>query len=214
MVYKLYGSPMSPYFLVAAISIKLVGGDYEQIPVLPHNDDPEFVKASPLGKIPALVDGDFSIADSTAIAVYVDAVASASGSSSLFGSDPATKARIAFFEKFAQSDGTTISSKLVGIMFRTPDDTEALTEAKKEALKTIEFLEKHVQDNGHFVGSTYTAADVAIYSHLTAYQLFEVLDADKFPKLSDFYKKANELPAFSEPADASKEMAAKFFAKK
>lgn len=210
MAYKLFGTPLSPFVSVATIVLELLGADYEHLPVRPHNDDPVFIKASPLGKVPALADGDIYVADSTAIAVYADAKANGS----LFGSDPESKAHIAFFEKYIQNDGTTISSKYFAQKFKNPDDAEGLAVAQKNALQTLEFLNAQVQDNGHFVGSSYTIADVAVFSHLVAYQLFETLDASQFPKLSSFFKKASENPAFSKAAEASKAAAAQFFGSK
>ncbi|MEL7538595.1 MAG: glutathione S-transferase family protein [Pseudomonadota bacterium] len=49
--------------------------DYARVPVdlkvEPHSDDPDFLRASPMGKVPALVDGDVVIAESAAICTYL-----------------------------------------------------------------------------------------------------------------------------------------------
>ena len=71
---KVFGFPLSPFVrkvhLVAAekgIAIEMVLGT-------PGQPSPEFLAASPFGKIPALQDGDFNLADSTAIVTYLDAL--------------------------------------------------------------------------------------------------------------------------------------------
>lgn len=51
------------------------GVDYEieavDIRAEPRNDRPEFLEASPMGKVPALIDGDAAMAESAAICLYV-----------------------------------------------------------------------------------------------------------------------------------------------
>ena len=69
---KLYGASASPYVrkVLAVLSIKQL--PFEHIPQMPFVDDPDFRKISPLGKIPALEDGDLSVADSKVICQYLE----------------------------------------------------------------------------------------------------------------------------------------------
>ena len=48
------------------------GIPYEVDPVIPFNVSDEFKKISPLGKIPALRDGDKAISDSSVICAYLE----------------------------------------------------------------------------------------------------------------------------------------------
>jgi hypothetical protein len=69
----LYGSSMSPYVrkVLAFAGEKEIELDVRPIGI--GSEDPEFRKASPFGKMPALVDGDFGLADSSAIIHYLEA---------------------------------------------------------------------------------------------------------------------------------------------
>src|SRR5215210_3967213 len=71
---QVFGFPLSPFVrkvhVVAAeksIAVETVVSD----PRKPH---PDFLAASPFRKIPAIKDGDFMLADSTAIVTYLDAL--------------------------------------------------------------------------------------------------------------------------------------------
>lgn len=65
---KLYGSPRNRAGRVIWM-LEEIGAEYEIIPASPHSE--EILKVNPAGKVPALVDGDVAIADSTAIILYL-----------------------------------------------------------------------------------------------------------------------------------------------
>ena len=69
----LFGSSISPFVRKVLMFAAEKGIALESRPVSPHSDDHEFRAASPFGKIPALVDGDYTLADSTAIVSYLEA---------------------------------------------------------------------------------------------------------------------------------------------
>ena len=70
---KIYGFPLSPFVRKVVVAAREKGLDYELIPANPSEPSEEFLKVSPFSKIPALSDGDFCLADSTAIVTYLDA---------------------------------------------------------------------------------------------------------------------------------------------
>lgn len=67
-MYTLYGSMSSRAFRVAWL-LEEMGQPYELVPASPHS--PEIKAVNPLGKVPALVDDDLTITDSTAILTYL-----------------------------------------------------------------------------------------------------------------------------------------------
>src|SRR5580704_7249627 len=74
---KIYGVPVSVHTRKVLIAATLKGLPYEVIPVvpvIPSNPPPNWRELSPTGRIPAITDGDFTIADSTAICMYLDRV--------------------------------------------------------------------------------------------------------------------------------------------
>jgi len=70
---KLYGAMLSPFVRKVAVVLTEKGISFDLARGGPGSSDPEFLACSPLGKIPAIDDDGFQLADSTAIAVYLDA---------------------------------------------------------------------------------------------------------------------------------------------
>lgn len=62
-----YGTGYSPYVRKVLVSLAEKGIAYEHRPVMFHAPDADFQAASPLGKIPAIEDDGFRLADSSAI---------------------------------------------------------------------------------------------------------------------------------------------------
>ena len=69
----LYGSTMSPFVRKVAAFAAEKGIDFELKAIGLGDPDPEFRAASPFGKMPALIDGDYRLADSSAIIHYLEA---------------------------------------------------------------------------------------------------------------------------------------------
>jgi glutathione S-transferase len=68
----LHGNSASPYVRKVLAVLALKSLPYEQTQQMPFSKDAEFQKISPLGKIPALQDGDLSLCDSTVICEYLE----------------------------------------------------------------------------------------------------------------------------------------------
>jgi len=72
---KIYGVPISVHTRKVIVVSIIKDLPYEVIPVvpvIPDNSPPNWHELSPSGTIPALTDGDFTVADSTAICTYLD----------------------------------------------------------------------------------------------------------------------------------------------
>ena len=87
---RIIGSYVSPYVRKVLACLNLKGLAYEIDPITPFFGSDEFERLSPLRRIPILIDGDFSVSDSTVICAYVD---EAYPSRPLFPLDPKDRAR-------------------------------------------------------------------------------------------------------------------------
>jgi glutathione S-transferase len=70
---KLYFNPQSRA-VIAKWMLDECGADYELVPIdfaKREHKTPEFLKINPAGKLPALVDGDTNVFESTAISLYL-----------------------------------------------------------------------------------------------------------------------------------------------
>src|SRR5215469_15134112 len=96
----LYGSSLSPYVrkvLAFALEKEI---ELELQPTGFPNFSADFLKASPFRKMPALRDGDFELADSSAIVHYLEAKYP---EPCMIPADPRLRGRTVWFEEFADT---------------------------------------------------------------------------------------------------------------
>src|SRR5713226_5997898 len=92
----LYGVNASPFVRKVRVALAEKNVPYEHEVVIPVNVSPEFRKMSPLGKIPALRDGDKALSDSSVICAYLER---AHPTPALYPADPYEYARALWFER-------------------------------------------------------------------------------------------------------------------
>src|SRR6185312_3213344 len=97
----LYGAPASPFVRKVMVALAEKGIAYDRDPVLPAIAPPSMKRVtrdvSPLGRIPAYRDGDFTIADSSVILAYLE---KAKPSPALYPSATREYARALWFEEY------------------------------------------------------------------------------------------------------------------
>src|SRR3982750_2238996 len=97
---QIIGSFVSPYVRKVLACMNLKGLPYEVDPITPFYGNDEFRRLSPLCRIPVLVDGDFSVSDSSVICGYLDETYPGHP---LFPPDPKDRARARWFEEYADT---------------------------------------------------------------------------------------------------------------
>ncbi|MBU6266518.1 MAG: glutathione S-transferase family protein [Sphingomonadales bacterium] len=170
----LYGSSLSPFVrkVMAVAAEKGLVLDVRN--TAPGSDDAEFRQASPLGKIPGFRDGEFTIADSTAIVTYLEAKFP---ERPMLPADPADRARTVWFEEFADTEMAPVVFKcffqrIVAPLFnREPGDEAIAREGQTRDLPVVmDYLESVVPEPGAFlVGGVLTLADIAVASPFVNY---------------------------------------------
>jgi glutathione S-transferase len=68
----IHGVPISVHVRKTIVTAIVKSLDHKVEPVIPFNPPPNWNSLSPTGLIPAMQDGDFSIAESTAICLYME----------------------------------------------------------------------------------------------------------------------------------------------
>src|SRR5438045_3035750 len=94
------GSFVSPYVRKVLACMNLKGLDYEVDPITPFFGNEEYERLSPLRRIPVLIDGDFSVSDSSVICAYLD---EAYPVHPLLPANPKDRARARWFEEYADT---------------------------------------------------------------------------------------------------------------
>ena len=186
---KIYGFPLSPFVRKVLVAIHEKGLEAELVPSNPGQPDEEFLAVSPLGKIPAFRDGDFSLADSTAIVTYLDVKYP---QPALLPAAAEARGRAIWFEEVADTVLTPAGAPIVLNRFLRPrifgvEADEAAAVAAEEALgKPLRYLEGAVGDE--WIDGAFSVGDIAVASVIRTlgYAGWE-LDAGTYPRLAAWY---------------------------
>lgn len=205
-----YGSPLSPFVFKVLVTMAEKGLDFKMIETLPIRSlkaigkeaSPEFIKASPLGKIPAYQEGTWTIADSSVIMAYLD---HQYPEKPLYPSEPKKLAETLWFEKYGDDvmagviHQKILFEKIVKPkLFKKPTDEGILqTAINQELPEILNYLEKELNGKSWIMGDQFTAADIAIGTHLVSLRHCGVeINADKWPNLVAYEQKLFARPSF------------------
>jgi glutathione S-transferase len=184
----LYGTPVSPF--VRKVMAYLAERDMaaEVVGVGIGDPNPDYIKASPLKKMPALSDGDFHIADSSAIITYLDAKYPGSG---LIPDSAEGKAMVTWWDEFADTvlsaaGGPIFFNRVVAPKFMgMPGNEAAAAEGEAKLPALYDYLESAIPASGHLVEDRFTFADMTVAVVFGNIRLIGVEPkADTHPKLA------------------------------
>jgi glutathione S-transferase len=210
---KVFGLPLSPFVRKVHITAAEKGIEIETIPVDLRNPPPEFLAASPFRKIPALQDGDFLLADSTAILTYFEALRP---DPPLLPTDPRARAKAIWFEEVSDTVMQPAAVKLVFNRFVAPKvlgrpgDEAAALEGERELAPRLEWLEEQIPQS-EFLAGDYSVGDIAVASLLRTLSFVgSGPNATEFPRTTAWYERVTARPAWQQIAAFEKQLAAQF----
>jgi glutathione S-transferase len=188
---KIHGFPLSPFVRKVHVLAAEKNLAVEMVLGRPGQPDPEFLAASPFGKIPALQDGDFNLADSTAICTYIDAL---HPEPPMLPGDARAKARAIWFEEFADTilvaaGGKVLFNRFVGPkLLGVPGNEELAEQGLKELEPIMDYLEAHSPDSGWLAGDGFSIGDISVASALRSLGYVQ-LDPDpaRHPRAAAWY---------------------------
>lgn len=207
---KIYGFPLSPFVRKVLVAVKEKGLEAEVVPSNPSHPDEEFAAVSPFHKIPAFRDGDFTIADSTAIVTYLDAKYP---DPALLPASPEARARAVWFEEVADTVFIPAAAPIVLNRFLRPqifgvEGIESDAAAAEEAVKRpLAYLEGAVGDC--WLDDAFTVGDIALASPIRTlgYAGWE-LDSAAYPRLSAWYGRVQERAGWQAAIDVESQIMA------
>ena len=196
------GSFVSPYVRKVLAAVHLKGLAYEVDPITPFFGNDEFERRSPLRRIPVLIDGDFSISDSSVICAYLD---DAYPGHALFPADPKDRARARWFEEFADTRlgdlciWNLFYQKVVRPMVwgEATDEQRVAKTLEEDMPRALDYLEAELPTNGFLFGEI-GVADIAIASFFRngAYAGFDI-DAGRWPVTAGFVERTLAHPCIA-----------------
>lgn len=211
----IYGVPISVHTRKVIVAVVAKDLSHEVIPVVPliaANTPSNWRQLSPTGTIPALSDGDFTIADSAAICAYLERLRP---DRPLYPKPAREYAMALSLEQYA---GTLFGEVVRPLFHETvvqpkmrniPTDQVKIDAVLAQAVPAIFGFLERIAGSGFLVGEAMSIADVAVASNLTTYRYLGFdLDRARYPRLVALYERIIREPAMLEALRREKPMVA------
>lgn len=196
---KLYGNPLSPNSRRASLVAKHLGLEIEEVVLDFAAGDlrkPEYLALNPNGRVPTLVDGDFVLTESRAIAQYL-----ATKKPGLLPTDEKARADVVRWqfwdaEHFSEPLGEIAFEKLLKPMMSLGEPSQtAIDEALSRLARASKVIDAHLGKSEWLVGKTLTIADFTVAASLSYITPCGV-SLDPYVNLKAWFGRMRELPAW------------------
>ncbi len=197
------GSYISPYVRKLLVCLQRKGIAYEIDPIIPYFGNDEFSRISPLRRIPVLIDGDVTLADSTVICEYLE---DRYPQPPLLPASPALRARSRWLEEYADS---RLGEVLIWGLFdqkvirryvwnEAPDQERLQRSLERDIPELLDYLEMELPEQGFLFGFM-GVADIAIASFFrnAAFAGFHI-EAGHWPRAAAFVRRLLDQPEFAQ----------------
>ena len=161
----IHGSNVSPFVRKTLVCLTEKGVEFELNPISPFPPPESHLLISPLGKIPALTDGDLAIPDSSAICGYLE---KRFPNPNLYPQTAADYGRALWFEDWADNELPKATASLffnrvaVRMMKREPDEAVIGKIIKDVQPPIFDYLEAEIGSKTYLVGDAFSIADISV----------------------------------------------------
>lgn len=201
---KIYGFPMSSRANKVLMCANKLDLEYEYLPLnIPGGEHktPEYLEINPVGKVPAIVDGDFSLFESNSILKYL----CEKHDSDLYPKDLQSRSLVDQWCDFiCQHLGIQISrvayNKLFAEKMGDEKDERAMAEGYRFINKFLSVVEGQLNKTKYLAGDKLSLADLTLLAEIDPCEMIEV-DLKKYPKVhalvqqlrsEDFYRNVHK----------------------
>lgn len=213
MKLKIYGTLLSPWVRRLIAFIEEKGIEYEIITVVPLGEpDPEFLKISPLGKVPVLEVNGRYLPDSFAACAFLESEVPAP---SLFPIGAWDHAWMLWLNDylatalFAKVEAPLFIQQFINPNFQNaPADAEVVAAAQSAKPQVFDYLEAQlVADRAYLIDDQCSLADLTAGSIFVNYfHAGETIDAARWPKLAAYVKRLHARPSFQRILDQERDL--------
>lgn len=203
-----YGTSVSPFVRKVLVALFEKGVPFEHRPVAPQSTDPAFRAASPAGKVPAIDDAGFLLADSSAILHYLER---RHPSPVLIPSEPTAHARAVWFDEYADTECFPQLAVPFVELFLKPrlhkvagDQARVDRTVAEKFPPLFDYLDAQIEA-AYLVGEAFSIADIAVASPFHNLRLVKIgPDATRWPRLAAWIDATLERPSFTAAIAAAK----------
>jgi glutathione S-transferase len=201
---KLYGFPTSTnVWFVRAVAAHLeISLDFQIVDAFKGElRKPEFLQLNPSGRVPVLVDDDFVLWESNAIAQYL----ASQINDSLYPNDIKIRADIMRWQSWQMNHWRPGCQplqyeRLVKPMLQMgKPDTVVIEQALAIFHREASLLEQHLSNHNYLVNNDLTIADFSVASYLVYAQPAQI-PVEKYPKIQDWLNSIISLPSWQTTA--------------
>ena len=156
---------------------------------------PEYLAINPVGKVPALIDGEVIIHDSTIIDEYLE---DKFPQHPLLPREAVQRARARAFEDYADAYLMPSLFKIF-FQFRKPEaerDAEKIAEGVREAREHFAYLDRELTGREYFAGE-FSLADISFVPPLANLERAGFSLLGDFPRLQAWWERIKARPSFN-----------------
>ena len=194
---KLYDHPLSGNCYKARLLLSHLGVDYEKVRVElfegEHKSE-SFTNLNPNQKIPVLVDGEFAIWESNAVALYI---AKKYSPNSYYSDDPEEFGAIiqwSIFGKTSIDPFLAVSRYYLKFLGEGNCDKDSLKSLQEQGKHSLSIMDRHLSAND-FLADKYSVADMCCYPYILLADEGGV-DISKFPNVDNWCKRIENQPGY------------------
>lgn len=215
----LYGAALSPFVRKVRIVLAEKGLEYQLENVDPFNQPDWYAELNPLRRIPALRDGDVTLADSSVICHYLEE--RNPELAPLCGQGAVSRAQVSWLEKYADYEVaplatfTVFRNRLLKPLLGKPCDEVEVKGAMLEKLPGhLDYLERTLGTAEYFVDQRFGLADIAVACQwVNLRHGGECLDSQRWPALAAHFERVLQRPALQPIFDGERKIIEKIRAR-
>lgn len=216
MSITVYGAPLSPFVRKVRLCLLEKALDHGLEVVMPFTPPEWYVQQfNPLGRIPAIKDGELNLADSSVICQYLEETYTQTPR--LYGETASDRAQVRWLEKYADYELAPLATfvvfanRVLKPSQGQPSNEQAIAAALNEKLPShFDYLEQRLGGNSYFVGNRLSMADIAFACQLINMEHGgEQIDAARWPGLAALYARVKSLDSVQRVLPGEQKMTAK-----
>ncbi len=199
----LHGSDYSPYVRKVRVALAYKGIEYEDTQQVPFGAPPEFVKKSPLSRIPVWEEGELILPDSSVILSYLE---HRYPDPALLPAEPGPRARALWFEEYADDNviptvagGVFFQRFVMPTIFKQETDEAMVQHTLNELMPVIlDYMTECLGDDEFMVGGEFSIADISLASPFVNFKIAgETIDAERWPAVAAYIERIHSLPCYA-----------------